>query len=478
MVNSDRIPHTTIVIDHFRSKVDGNTDEDWVYFLSHAHADHTVGLRDGWNGGTIFCSEITKRLIELEFRDISEHLIALPMNESVLFGVDEDGEHVNVTLLDANHCPGAVMFLFEGRFGRVLHTGDFRYSPEMLAALKSHLGTEPLDLAFVDNTYVLTNREVLTMKSAVSEMVDIVRSSIRNHDEQVTRVYVGLHKIGKENMLIELAKLLDIRVRVGYRRWTRLKAMMGESSDELLHHFVYRTENEKDEDGSLIVEIVHTKGLTLDFLREQRKKYNDCNTIGILPSGLCYVEGKLSTCVKDDAGEVELYTVHYSSHSSKSELERFVSELSVKQIRASSDYSNDAKVALMNMTKTQSFFSSDSTPRNPPRFYRYRVIAGIKSRYNRDSNRPLKSRKRSRGPRNRTSSRSRKLRVTSINASADEHLSSDVAVVVPVECLPVLSVQQPSSSLSSGRFTKVRHDRCVFARSVLRDIAASNHLRE
>ena len=435
-----------------------------MYFLSHTHADHTVGLRDGWKGGTVFCSEITKRLIELQFQDVSEHLIALPMNESVLFGVDEDGKHVNVTLLDANHCPGAVMFLFEGAFGRVLHTGDFRYSPEMLASLKSHLGTEPLDLAFVDNTYALTDREILTERSTVSEMLDIVKSSMRNNVK--TRVYVGLHKIGKENIMVELAKSLGTRIRVGYRRWTRLKAMMGENSDVLLRHFVHETEEEKED---LIVEIVHTKGLTLNFLTEQRKKHNDCNTIGILPSGLCYVEGKLSTCMKDDSGDVELYNVHYSSHSSKSELETFVSELNVKQIRASSDYSNDAKVALMNMMSKKSSFSSDSTSTtttNAPRFYRVRLIAGIMSRYKKDSIRPpLKSRKRSRGPRNRTSNRSRKLRVTSINASSvDDENVSNLPVAVPV-IYP--------SSFFSGPFTKKRHERCVFARSVLKSIAAT-----
>jgi len=34
--------------------------------------------------------------------------------------------------MDACHCPGAVMFLIKGKFGTVLHTGDFRFHPSML----------------------------------------------------------------------------------------------------------------------------------------------------------------------------------------------------------------------------------------------------------------------------------------------------------------------------------------------------------
>ena len=47
------------------------------------------------------------------------------------------------------------MFLFEGPFGRVLHTGDFRweegYQREMLQ--HSLLTSSPLDALFLDNTY-------------------------------------------------------------------------------------------------------------------------------------------------------------------------------------------------------------------------------------------------------------------------------------------------------------------------------------
>lgn len=38
---------------------------------------------------------------------------------------------MNVTLVCANHCPGAVMFLWEGYFGTLLYTGDFRFHAGM-----------------------------------------------------------------------------------------------------------------------------------------------------------------------------------------------------------------------------------------------------------------------------------------------------------------------------------------------------------
>jgi hypothetical protein len=56
------------------------------------------------------------------------------VGDSVMLPLDKESLVMCcVTALAANHCPGAAMFLFEGDFGRILHTGDFRYHPAMLS---------------------------------------------------------------------------------------------------------------------------------------------------------------------------------------------------------------------------------------------------------------------------------------------------------------------------------------------------------
>jgi len=55
------------------------------------------------------------------------------MDEEHWIYLDESKkEGVSVVLIDACHCPGAAMFLFRGKMGTVLHTGDFRFHTNML----------------------------------------------------------------------------------------------------------------------------------------------------------------------------------------------------------------------------------------------------------------------------------------------------------------------------------------------------------
>lgn len=50
----------------------------------------------------------------------------LELDEPYKLPLDDIGkETMTVTLIDANHCPGSVMFLFQGYFGSILYTGQY-----------------------------------------------------------------------------------------------------------------------------------------------------------------------------------------------------------------------------------------------------------------------------------------------------------------------------------------------------------------
>lgn len=138
-----------------------------AWLLSHFHSDHYGGLNARWAAGPIICNQATAEAVASELRVERRHLVVFPMNQRTLIG----GTDIAVTLLDANHCPGACMFLFElGASSpsprRVLHTGDFRYHPAMkrcplLSSIQpGELGTLYLDATYGDPAYTFYPQQV------------------------------------------------------------------------------------------------------------------------------------------------------------------------------------------------------------------------------------------------------------------------------------------------------------------------------
>eukprot|EP00882_Tetradesmus_deserticola_P015197 GHRQ01016184.1.p1 GENE.GHRQ01016184.1~~GHRQ01016184.1.p1 ORF type:complete len:164 (+),score=44.04 GHRQ01016184.1:130-621(+) len=140
------IPGTAVTVDAFRHQ------QPWVkaYFLSHAHSDHYTGLTENWSAGPIFCSPVTAALARQLCNVPAAFLRPLSLNTTHSI---EQQPGLTVVLVDANHCPGAVQFLFtvpDGR--RFVHCGDMRYSPAMQgdAQLQQFVGA---DAVFLDTTY-------------------------------------------------------------------------------------------------------------------------------------------------------------------------------------------------------------------------------------------------------------------------------------------------------------------------------------
>ncbi|XP_022439731.1 5' exonuclease Apollo isoform X2 [Delphinapterus leucas] len=128
-MNGVLIPQTPIAVDFWSLRRAGSAR---LFFLSHMHSDHTVGLSSTWTR-PLYCSPITAYLLH-RHRQVSKQWIrALEVGESHVLPLDEVGrETMTVTLIDANHCPGSVMFLFEGYFGTILYTGLYSLGKESL----------------------------------------------------------------------------------------------------------------------------------------------------------------------------------------------------------------------------------------------------------------------------------------------------------------------------------------------------------
>ena len=105
------------------------------YFLTHMHQDHLRGLREDTfeneSYARIYGTEITKILLVKRFPRLESKVKVLEFDSVEVVEVvsnekntKEEDLRFNVYCLDAGHCPGSAMFVLEGTFGKVLHTGD------------------------------------------------------------------------------------------------------------------------------------------------------------------------------------------------------------------------------------------------------------------------------------------------------------------------------------------------------------------
>jgi hypothetical protein len=96
----------------------------------------------------------------------------------------EDSD-VTVTLLDANHCPGSVLFLFKvpqpnGRQClRYLHTGDFRAAPKMCMHPQIvQPANAPIDILYLDTTYLDPRYAFPAQEESIKAACEIVKQHI------------------------------------------------------------------------------------------------------------------------------------------------------------------------------------------------------------------------------------------------------------------------------------------------------------
>jgi DNA cross-link repair 1A protein len=138
-----------------------------------------MGLKSSFDAGVIYCSHVTAALASMRLSVRKQRLCPLALETPADIPVGDAS--VRVTLIEANHCPGSTMMLFElPNRTRVLHTGDFRWSRAameksrtMRQLIADAKAGHPIDVCYLDTTYLAPQYTFPSQEQAIEEVVEV-----------------------------------------------------------------------------------------------------------------------------------------------------------------------------------------------------------------------------------------------------------------------------------------------------------------
>ncbi|CAK6436091.1 unnamed protein product [Pipistrellus nathusii] len=307
-----KIPGTGFTVDAFQyGVVEGCT----AYFLTHFHSDHYAGLSKNFTF-PIYCSEITGNLLKNKLHVEEQYIHPLPMDtECIVNGV-------KVVLLDANHCPGAVMILFYLPNGHVvLHTGDFRADPTMerslLGGLKVH--TLYLDTTYCSPEYCFPSQQEV-IQFAINTAFEAVTLNPR------TLVVCGTYSIGKEKVFLAIADVIGSKVGMSQEKYKTLQCLNIPEINSLI----------TTEMCNALVHLLPMMQINFKGLQSHLKKFDGRyeQILAFRPTGWTHSNKltRITDVVPQTKGNISIYGIPYSEHSSYLEMKRFVQWLKPQKI--------------------------------------------------------------------------------------------------------------------------------------------------
>ncbi|XP_021705427.1 DNA cross-link repair 1A protein isoform X2 [Aedes aegypti] len=324
------IAGTNFAVDAFRY---GDIEGVSHYFLSHFHADHYIGLKRSF-AKPLIMSPITSRLVKAFINVEESYYQLIDLHETIVI------DNVRITALDANHCPGAVMFLFQLPTGtNILHTGDFRASSEMEEY--PEFWNMEIHSIYLDTTYLSSKYAFKSQWESITDACDVVRTILNRNIGARVLIVCGSYLIGKEKVWAELAAQFN------YKVWTepnRRKALVA-VDDPLQQQWL--VEDPKFAD----IHVLSMNKLSYDELVSYVEQFPDRYDllIALRPSGW------EKNSRPQYRGRINIVGVEYSEHSSFNELKRFVRYLRPQEVISTVPYGNS---------------NQNKTPQVPPSWYR------------------------------------------------------------------------------------------------------------
>ncbi|WPT16117.1 DNA ligase 6 [Picochlorum sp. SENEW3] len=309
-----------------------------LFFLTHAHSDHYTGLRDSWSAGKVYCSNVTGDLLRVLVDVPEEYIHRLPMNQEidVAFGV-------RVTLVTANHCPGAVIFLFDLPNGkRVVHVGDFRYERSVFRdGACSYLERFTCcDALYLDTTYCNPRHKFPPQKESIEYIASTIKDLLRQGGKLL--FLISTYVIGKEKVLEEIYR------QTGQRIYLTDKKMRVAEHLGLDDVSMFTTDPE-----ATPIHVVKWNflGETWPYFRPNYvdpARYSDgvyTHVHGFVPTGFVYQKAEDTIARTMSKNNVTIHLVPYSEHSSYDELIEFVTWVRPKRVIPTVNASDEKQVA-------------------------------------------------------------------------------------------------------------------------------------
>lgn len=163
------------------------------------------------------------------YRHLQNLLKCLPLETPTVLELSA-GNEIRVTLFDANHCVGAVMFLIEGDGKAILYTGDIRSETWFVNSLVRNpvilpyaTGIKTLDTIYLDTTFATKAeiyREFPSKASGIQELLNQVQKYPKS-----TKFYFMSWTFGYEEAWIALSAFLESQIHLDPYRWKLYKSL-------------------------------------------------------------------------------------------------------------------------------------------------------------------------------------------------------------------------------------------------------------
>uniref|UniRef100_A0A8D8Q041 DNA cross-link repair 1A protein n=1 Tax=Cacopsylla melanoneura TaxID=428564 RepID=A0A8D8Q041_9HEMI len=318
------IPDTDFVVDGFKNGPIVNKNN---YFLTHFHYDHYIGLNKHFSK-TIHCSTITAELLKTIIKIDAKYIREIDVGETKVIN------QVEVTALDANHCPGALMFVFKTLAGQsYLHVGDFRadISMQKIDILKA----THFDKVYLDTTYCNPHYNFPAQTTVLRQLVQLVE---RNHEQYPNTLYIcGSYTIGKEKVYISILEKMKWKIYVESSK-RRILTILNDAT--INAHIVANAFEAKLHviPMSKLNNIHHL----MNYYESYQSKYD--RVVAIKPTGWVYNEHNDNNInIRQVNESINIYEISYSEHSSFLELCTFVKFVKYKQIVCTVNVRNSEK---------------------------------------------------------------------------------------------------------------------------------------